>query len=1199
MNLPTVSHDVAQRFHSLRRRYLLVDAAIAVLLAATAMCGLWMLLATGDYLWEWSLLWRAIGISASGFAILAWLSFRIIRAFRRTRQRSFAQRIETVFGDFGQRIRTVLDCVEGRVQGPQAMLAALGHQTLGRWETLAPSTLIPSRTLAMGGGICLLAAAAIVSTFLAGGPWRTALLRSLGSDLPYTTLSVTPGDTRVLEDTPLTVSLELSGRLNRTVAIRYRERTPHDPSENSDADATVASWMETELLPLESQPHRFEFDLGKLKQDVEYQFLTNIGNTRVFLAEVQPLIEAQRIETTVQPPTYTRLQPRTFTSNEVTVLERSEVTVTIETNHPLDQAQLAIGPKRSQLHKVDLQPSDDPKQWSFTLPSEEPLYWKFSGQGPDQTPMHPVVGRLRVRSDAAPRIAWRDPVDEIRAHTLAELPMRAHVADDFGIQQTAIVFQLGDEDEYVLTDWSAEAEKLNQNQAQNADDEASPSTTRLRLEEILPLESFALTERDYISYYAYAIDNRQPQPQRSETDIRYIDIRPLRQFFSESDLMPNEDGGGGGLLVQLDEIIRRQRFMINRTRRLTRLPADQLSSQLNALDRMVESQSELASLTRFLAEFLLSRGNDDVEALNQAEAAMLQAADSLAAGSFDLSLAQQQDALRALAEARRTLEIVLSKRRSQAQQRQLQNFAQQLRQKLRRQRDQTEQEIADSLKQLAADQTQLSKMAQQRLQPSSCPAGTQGGSNTGATPNPAMNAEATGTGTIPNPESPKEASTNKLPNRIVAAGRKPSGSAAPDGLRRSAKTETYLGMVPKSEDDSLEQQAFQDELFAGELDLLERLQDIENNLSERLSESPLLARRVNETRQALDALAVDARSNTLESFVADSQDAADQLREMSLQLDAIAASEPVTRVSSLRDMTTSLASMELELAAQIMDQNRPDTADNSEPVRDGEGSSEHDMEPSSDSLAEIDPRLVRQLQRRAETVEDVLKTPVGLGDIQTSEVKDQLDRFAEENDFLEQLQASQAVAESLGEPTSDEPPTDSSAYDRSRDYADAAGQLDTLYRQLVEPRLARLQQLEQRANRLAQQLAGGQGSEQTPEAKAGIGNLQQELKQEGLQELAEMLDEPPPSEQTTADAEMRSGTGTTDSGGLNPLQTRRPRGRVLMLVQALRQRIQEIILLELSADRDAPVPPQYRSAVDQYFRTIASPVDTQMEAVAQ
>ena len=46
-------------------------------------------------------------------------------------------------------------------------------------------------------------------------------------------------------------------------------------------------------------------------------------------------------------------------------------------------------------------------------------------------------------------------------------------------------------------------------------------------------------------------------------------------------------------------------------------------------------------------------------------------------------------------------------------------------------------------------------------------------------------------------------------------------------------------------------------------------------------------------------------------------------------------------------------------------------------------------------------------------------------------------------------------------------------------------------------------------------------------------------------------------------------------------------GQLLVVQKELRARIQELILFEISADRNAPVPQQYRELVDRYFRSIA------------
>ena len=263
------------------------------------------------------------------------------------------------------------------------------------------------------------------------------------------------------------------------------------------------------------------------------------------------------------------------------------------------------------------------------MPSEKLIRWRFSGEGIDGTPMEPVNGRLGVRRDNAPSIRWREPADEVTVHTLAELPLDVQISDDYG--------DVGKR--HCVSAWRSTKSTSSPNGVQTRTTK-SPKT-RLSLKEILPLESFELTERDYISYYAYAIDNRPWGTRRSESEIRYIDIRPLRQFFQEVDPPMNPGSGAGAVIVQLREIIRRERFLINRTRTLVR----EGSVDLKVIDRLVKNQSELADLTRFLAEFFISRGNDDVEALSQAEAIMLQASDSLAAAELELALMQEQDAL--------------------------------------------------------------------------------------------------------------------------------------------------------------------------------------------------------------------------------------------------------------------------------------------------------------------------------------------------------------------------------------------------------------------------------------------------------------------------------------------------------------------------------------------------------------------------
>lgn len=1156
MSAPTVTLEVTDRFNGLRRQYLWFRTIIVAAAGGCLLLVVWLLLSFVDFFWEWPQVWRVTALGAGTAAVGVWYLSRLFVIARETRERPFAGLLESSFDGFGQRIRTVLDTVQGRISGPHEMLTALGHQTLGRWETLSPQQLIPVRGLLTACGLFLTMALLTGGLFFQGGDRQIAMLRALGNELAYTTLTVKPGDERVLEGRPLNLSLELAGRTKRDVTLRYRFVEPeHQAADATTADGVDAEpeWTESELVATESEngmadPHRatFEASLGKAKLPVEYQFVTSVGATRYYRIDVQPLIEVRDTETLVRPPAYTRLEERTFSQRNLTVLENSEVTVVVKTTHPLQKVVLETGPKLTRLTAAATPTGEDPTLWTFTLPTADSLYWKFSGNGFDGTPLTAVQGHLRIQQDDPPRITWREPANEIRVHTLAEVPLAVQVADDYGLIESGIVFQLGVEEDFVLQDWKQDRQQ-------------TTNTTRMKLEEMLPLESFGLTEKDFISYYAYAIDNREGSPQRSESEIRYIDIRPLRQYFAERESPPG-NGGSGNLRVGLNELISRQRFLINRVRRLTRATSTSLAAQMGTIDRLVENQSELAGLVRALTEFLISRGNDDVEALNQAEAAMLQASDSLAAANFDLALAQQNDALLALVEARDLVELTLIKNPTPQQQRELARFARNFLQKLRRERPKTEREIADDLKQIARQQMQICSMCQ----------------------NPGNSMGSTSTSTFA--KSTDETRDRADEPASEAADSSESGETlqrTPDPEGRNGDNEdnrTNVGQEPGAEEKPGEEHV--EEIFAKQLELLERLEAIEERISDRLSESELMSRRMQSSMQGMNELVDRARNRRFDGYPRRGEDVADQLRELGTQLEALQELEAVSRLSSLRDMTIELANMEHVLSERLR---------------------EPPAGPSSPQESDSTQRIARQITARTETIAETLQIPVESGDIESSEVNDELRKFADESNFLEKLQSAREASEKIAQ----HQPADSSAagnraFERAVEFAADAQYLDELYQELLAPRLVTLRLMENKINQFIKKNSQGHSEESqqpalNPEIEAEAAALREKLNDAGLSELAEMLDSSKVTDEQIDEMYQKLTRGTSGNLELPGFNIRRqppkPTKRAIVLVEKLREEIREMILEEISADRDAPVPVEFRRLVDGYFRSIAGDLE--------
>lgn len=1152
MSAPTVTLEVSDRFNGLRRQYLWSRTIIASAAASALLLTGWLLLSFVDFFWEWAQSWRLTGVAAVTALVAAWYLSRLMVIVRESREKRFAGLLESSFDGFGQRIRTVLDTVQGRVSGPHEMLSALGHQTLGRWETLSPQQLIPTRGLLTASALLLTMTLLTGGLFSQGGDWQIAMKRALGNELSYTALSVEPGNARVLEGTPVSLSLMLTGRTKRDVMLKYRFVEPeHQAAEASTADGIDASpeWTESELVPTAPEkgtvedPRRavFEASLGKATLPVEYQFVTSVGSSGIYRINVQPLIEVQSTETLVRPPRYTRLEERSFPLRDLTVLENSEVTVTVKTTHPLHEAVLEAGAKPSRLIPKETQTAEDRSLWTFSLPTTDSLYWKFSGTGFDGTPLTPITGHLRIRRDDAPRISWREPTNEIRIHTLAEVPLAVRISDDYGLTESGIIFQLGVEEDFVLLDWKFDAQ-------------ATTNTTRLQLEEILPLESFGLTEKDFISYFAYAIDNREGHLQRSESEIRYIDIRPLRQYFSEVE-SPAGNGGSGNLRVGLNELISRQRFLINRTRRLVRAPNTALATQLGTIDRLVENQSDLAGLVRALTEFLISRGNDDVDALNQAEAAMLQASDSLAAGSFDLALAQQNDALLALVEARDLVELALVKNATPQQQRELARFARNFLQKLRRERPKTEREIADDLMQIARQQLQICTMCQ----------------NAGS-------AMSSASASAKSPEGSENTADESSSAKTESPAPGETPEETPDADREDDRTNN--GKVSETEETSREKQ--EEEIFTKQIELLERLEAIEERISDRLSESALMSRRMESAMRGTNELVDRARDRNFEGYPRQGRDVADQLRELGTQLVALQELEAVSRLSSLRDMTIELANMENDLSGQLR-----------EPPPDS----------PSDEGTDSTERTAKRIKARTETIEETLQLPVESGDVESSEVNDELRKFAEERDFLEQLRGAREASEKIArqKKPKDAIAAGDRAFERALEFAEDAQRLDELYQELLAPRLQTLRSLEGEINELIKKSTQGKGgqSEQTesaPELDAQAAALQEKLKDAGLSELAETLDSSKVTDEQIEEIyerlSRRTAGGSGSHGFVRKEQPSIQAKRAIILVEKLRKEIRKLIFEEISADRDAPVPVEFQRLVDGYFRSIAGEEQT-------
>jgi hypothetical protein len=317
-------------------------------------------------------------------------------------------------------------------------------------------------------------------------------------------------------------------------------------------------------------------------------------------------------------------------------------------------------------------------------------------------------------------VGFQEPRDAVEVHSLAEILLQIRVTDDYGLAQAGIVFQINNEQEVPLI--SQDFATVAQADAELRTAGKLTPTTRAMLEKVLPLELFELTQKDSVLYYAFAVDTRPDQPQRTETDLQYIDIRPFKRTYQvvDPDPMP---GGNGASLRTLEELIRRQRFALNRTLKIERHAAIGRPPSPDALNDLMTFETDLADSTRESALGLEARGFDDTELFYQAEASMRQAVDSLSVGKWENASLQMRDALKSLIEQRDRVQIFIFKNPDAAVLAQLRNFDRMQSQKLRRPKSDRDEarELIRRLEELATDEAGVAKTLEAPGEPAEPP----------------------------------------------------------------------------------------------------------------------------------------------------------------------------------------------------------------------------------------------------------------------------------------------------------------------------------------------------------------------------------------------------------------------------------------------------------------------------------------------
>jgi len=652
------------RFQRILRRNFRVRAGQLVVNTLLLVLTGIVLIATVDYCWELDRTSRAI-------AVTIWILGTILLATMLGRQTGLrwsppttAAEIEAIFPQLGQSVRTTVQFSAMQADQVQqegvttSLVAALAERTHYQALPLTLEDIIPTARLRWSTAAAVIGFLCLAGATAADWQFRTALQRIVLMDASYRQLDVRPGDQTIAEGASVEIDATVTGRSDGVAVLRIR------PMEGADRQ-----WSEHPMPAVENDvvgnppAHIFQTTLPRLSEPVEYQVVAGHLSSSVYQIDIRRPLRIRQARIELHPPRYTTLPTVTTSDFSLSGLKGTVVKYAIEFDKPVKSASLAFSRrgKGSSLSEVIPLAFAEQEQTASTaigrceLTLEEDRYYGVQAEATDGTSLALNKYRLRVRFDQPPQIAFDEPADAVEVHTLAELMMRVRVKDDYGLARVGVVFQINNEPEIALMSRdfpvvAAAAEELSEYGKISL-------TTQIALEKVLPLEVFELTQKDSVMYFAFAEDNQPDKPHRTETELRYIDIRPFKRTYQVID--PDPMAGMNSGVKTLEELIQRQRFALNRTLQIEKQAVAGRSPEAPLLNQLMQYETELAGNVRQLAEALERFGLTDTELLYQAEASILQSVDSLSVAKWENATLQMKDALKAMIEQRnRTAEQI-------------------------------------------------------------------------------------------------------------------------------------------------------------------------------------------------------------------------------------------------------------------------------------------------------------------------------------------------------------------------------------------------------------------------------------------------------------------------------------------------------------------------------------------------------------
>jgi hypothetical protein len=1122
-------------------------------------------LAAADYRLElpWNL--RAAGLLAAVAVTMVVLWGRVIAPLRWWTKGRTAVEIEGRFPQLGQRIRTVVqyaglpaELIDSEGVMP-SLVSALEAETEIQANPLPLDGIVPWRRV---WAVAALAAVPALLMLVAAGrdpEWRIALRRAMLSDRPYTTLAVVPGNLTIEQGESVRITVELSGRLKRDVVLYTR------PEGQPDASWKAAALEVPDRGPASARHSEFE----KVKEPLEYRVTAGPASSPTFRIGVRYPLAIQSFDVSLVPPAYTNVAPSTVKGGDLRVIEGTDATFRISFDSPPAEASLILTDPSVKPAKGKAPPAprtlslnSDGKAYTAGLKATKGLVLQIVARTADGRALPANRYKLDVIEDRAPRVSFEQPEEALEVHPLAEIVNRIRVGDDFGLTRAGIVFQFnnGDEQTLIVKDFNAEPAK---------------SRTTAALQETLLLEKLAASPTDSLTYYGFAEDNYPAGAHRTETDMRYLDIRPFKREYKLAD-SAGDAPEGEGELASLAELIGRQRFNLNRANRLAKhKPTDRTFAE-DPL-KIATFEETLAKMTRELTEGVEGIVGQRIEPFHQAEESMLAAVGALDHGQNDRAPAHMGDALRHLIEARNTVRILIGQDPEAAKA--MRGFDRMQAQKIRKpKKDQEEAEaIADEVEQLAQEEdfvyATLGGLLMEQQQP---------------------DGKAKGDGEAgkdeDDPEKKEEPAEKKGEPQKGDPGAKgekgPKGQKGAKGKGAPGQGQGQPGENGETpEDDDKAGDSKNDrrrEAVERQEKIADRARELEEKLKKLEDASDLAKLRMGKAAEATEKVAGALNRDNTKEAAETAKAGAAMLHELARQVKGELARDVAQELAMARDLADELARREAELgqmpgsgSEQGNNGDQPGKGEKGESGQKGQGTSGDSGRGESRLGGRgdlTDAERLERMEEAARTLEQWLKDASLRAE---GEAAGRIRELIEERDATQVVERMERIgALYLG---GQEPAARREATEFSKVLELLARQLEVLHRGIVAPELAAMVEFDRRVAELMTKLKTIKTDAEIAEWHRLADALVRDLEKAGLTQAATAL----------TDAFEAGGR----HWGVDSLHFRTaPAVFTVALTEVSRtfqEKIQNLILKDLASARDEATPPEFKELVERYYEVLS------------